>query len=231
MTKKIVKNIIIGSIVLVAILGIGLYTNTIKLPITREIHVQYVADFSDDRILMGASHNVFVGKVIKQVGDKRLGETPETQFTVEVLSNIKGDLQGTIVVNQLGGYKYGMLYVVDSGDTVGPISKNTDLLLKIGTTYLFATRYNSEENWHTAIFHPNAGKVISQEGNLSTGQLQVLAGSDKKVSLLREAYKNEILLDVDIKNNNTRNSYQLLSELNKGSLFNTLPPIENSIGQ
>ncbi|MDO8659306.1 MAG: hypothetical protein Q7K54_01770 [Candidatus Parcubacteria bacterium] len=191
MTKKIVKNIIIGSALILIVFGLGLYTNIIKLPITNTLVLQSSEDFSDDRILMGASNNVFVGKVIKQIGDKRFGKFPATQFAVEVIDNIKGNLQGTVVVDRLGGYKYGMRYVVHN-DTVA-ISKNTDLLLKIGTTYLFATRYNSEENWYTVMFYPNTGKIISRDANLNRIDLEILSQNDERVSVLREAYKNEIL--------------------------------------
>lgn len=216
MTKKIfAKNIIIGSVAIIAIFGMGLYTNIIKLPITRMISPQYIKDFSDNRVLMGASHNVFVGKVIKQTGSKRLGAAPETQFAVDVILNIKGDLQGTAVVNQFGGYKNGILYLVRGGDVIGPVDKenaDTDFLLNPGVTYLFTTRYNSEENWHTATSHPSGRKVISRDVNLDRAGLEMLAQNDEKVAILREAYKNEILLDEDVKQNNARNSYQSLQK-------------------
>lgn len=207
-TKNI--NIIISSLAIVAIFGIGLYSNIIKLPITKTISPQYVADFADNRVLMGASHNVFVGKIIKQVGDKSLGSTPETQFAVEVVLNIKGDLQGTVVVNQSGGYKNGILYLVSEGDIVVPEAKNSDGLLVPGSTYLLATRYSPDENWYTLISHPSGKKMISRDELLNKAQLEAFAKHDEKTKELQEAYKNEILLDTDIRNNNTRNSYQLL---------------------
>lgn len=213
MTRKLTtKNIIIGNVVLVAIFSIGLYTNIIKLPITKIIPSQHVADFIDDRVLMGASHNVFVGKVIEQVGSKSLGNNPETQFAVDVLLNIKGNLQGMITVNQLGGYKNGILYLVSEGDVIAPEIKNGDEMLVPGSTYLFATRYNSIENWYTFISHPGGKKLISRDNALDKTQLEVLAKSDERVNKLQEAYKNEVLLDIDVRNNNARNSYQLLNK-------------------
>ena len=62
------------------------------------------------------------------------------------------------------------------------------------------------------ITHSNGKKLISQNENLDKVQLEALARSDEKVLKLQEAYKNEILLDVDVKNNNARNSYQSLQE-------------------
>jgi len=88
----------------------------------------YAANYADDSILMGASHNVFVGMVIAQVGNRELAGSPTTQFSVEVISNIKGNLKDTVIVNQLAGYRGGTLYVMDENSK----------LLEIGSTYLFA---------------------------------------------------------------------------------------------
>lgn len=207
MTKKITKKVAVGGIgglLLVAAFGLALNKNLIKLPITRQIQVQYAADFSDDRILMGASHNVFVGKVIKQVGDKQPMQIPEVQFAVEVVYNIKGNLSGTVVVDQYGGYDNGILYYIEDAAP----------LLKPGATYLLATMYNryNEEDWYTLNSHSNGWKLMTEDTNLNQAQLLALAKNDAKVKALQEAYKNEILLDADIKNNNTRNSYQSLQK-------------------
>lgn len=212
--KFTAKNISIGLMSIAVVLGVGLYTSTIKLPITREIHPQYVADFSDDRILMGAAHNVFVGKVIRQLGEKALGSSPETQFEVDVIFNIKGDLKENIVVNQFGGYKNGVLYLMHGGDVVSPGVDGGEELLAPGSTYLFVTRHLPEEDWYTFISHPNATKLLSKDGNLSKTDLQHLYENDLRITKLKEAYKNEVLLDSDVKNNNTRNSYQSLQEKN-----------------
>ena len=62
--KKSIKFVALGSTLAVLGFGLALHKNIIKLPISGEIHPQYIADFGNDKILMGASHNVFVGKVI-----------------------------------------------------------------------------------------------------------------------------------------------------------------------
>jgi hypothetical protein len=213
MTKKIIKKLAIGglfSLLVVIAIGIGLHTNIIKLPIERQIYPLNIADFSNDKILMGASHNVFVGKVVKLSGNKERDIGPETQFEVEVVLNIKGDLSGTVIVDQQGGYVDGILYLVHGGDVIAPDSDGSDPLLLPGSTYLFTSRYNEEENWYTIISHPNARKVISEDKNLDIAKLKILAENDEKVKKLIEAYKNEILLDADVKSNNARNNYQSL---------------------
>ncbi len=118
-------------------------------------------DVTDDRILVGATHNVFIGKVIAQTGNKsntppaEAGDTPgfspQTQFSVGVLENIKGNLNGTITVSQYGGY--------EEEDSVNRLVLiEGDKLLKPGKTYLFATRFNDVDGWHT-IFVPNYGDL------------------------------------------------------------------------
>lgn len=69
--KTIFKYSIINIFVIAGLLGVvalGVYNNVIKLPIATIVHPSYVADFSDDRVLVGGSHHVFVGKVVKRVG-------------------------------------------------------------------------------------------------------------------------------------------------------------------
>jgi len=64
-----------------------------KLPTANVIDAMYPANFADDRILMGASHDVFIGRVISQIGTQVIGGAPQTQFTVSVIANIKGNPQ------------------------------------------------------------------------------------------------------------------------------------------
>lgn len=197
------KNVTIGSLLLVTIFGIGLYTNMIKLPIGKEINSDalYVTDFSDDRKLMGSSHNVFVGKIIKQVGNEDIGIGPVTQFEVEVIGNIKGDLNGTVVILQQIGYENGILHAPHGGSLMQP-----------GETYLLATRNSDGQGWYYVNPHPNGSKLISRDATLDKIQLQNLAKNDEKTMKLQEAYKNEILLVEDVEQNNTRNSYQSLQK-------------------
>lgn len=92
----------------------------------------YSFDVTDDRELVGAAHNVFVGKVIAQTGTT-IDPYLRTQFSVEVLENIKGNLTGTVTVSQKGGYENleGKQYLI--------ITKG-DKLLEPDETYLFVTR-------------------------------------------------------------------------------------------
>src|SRR5258707_718270 len=85
-----------------------------------KMHALLAIPLADDRVLMGASHNVFIGKVISQIGTRAvdLGHgnmIPVSQFSVEPISNIKGNLQGTVTVEQSGGYQDGVLLVNEDG--------------------------------------------------------------------------------------------------------------------
>ena len=69
MTKK--KKILLGFLMGVVIVGAGLFTNIIKLPITKTINIEGRLAYNpnDDKSLMGASSNVFVAKVIERTGN------------------------------------------------------------------------------------------------------------------------------------------------------------------
>ncbi|MCK9351154.1 MAG: hypothetical protein WCT49_05600 [Candidatus Paceibacterota bacterium] len=181
-------------------------------PSASSIHAVYAADFTNNDILAGASHNIFIARVIKQDGEKALGASPETQFKVEVIENIKGDLQGTVTVDQFGGYKDGVLYTVED-DNPTPNAKNSDsYMLQEGNTYLLATRYNETEDWYTLNSFYTARKLLSTDKNMNPSDLKALADNDERVKALKEAYPKEKLLDADISHENTKNSFVSLSK-------------------
>lgn len=194
------------------VLGVStLFFSTLeqKKAVDKIVHVaQFPANYRDDRILSGASHNIFVGKVVSQIGKKERGIGPETQFEVEIIENIKGELSEKVVVNQQGGHDdKGRLHVME-GDYFTEGSEE-ESLLQIGSTYLFSTRFNERENWHTIISFPGANKVLTS--NTSEKEtLNAFARNDSRVRELREAYPEEILLDADIQNNKTFNSFSSL---------------------
>lgn len=170
------------------------------------IEPRYIADFSDDQILVGASHNVFVGVVKEELGTQELGVGPETQFEVEVIENIKEELNGTVTVNQLGGYENGVLYTVE-GDYHSH-DGSQEYLLQPGSVYVFATRYNKKQNWYTLNSYPTARKLISKVAGTELENLKEIATNDERVIKLKSAYPSEKLLDVDVANGQALNSYE-----------------------
>ncbi|MFD9440061.1 hypothetical protein ACFWBR_27005 [Streptomyces sp. NPDC060006] len=108
---------------------------------TAEMHLTFDADFSVDTNLAGGAEDLFYGKVTALKGQKDLGVGPETQYAVAVQRVFKGDVTGTVVVNQLGGTdEEGVLLLPED-----------DHLLQVGKRYLFATNYNEEQRFNTLI--------------------------------------------------------------------------------
>jgi hypothetical protein len=208
------------------VVGTAVYANTrARNPVTiREIHLIYPVDYADGSILMGASHNVFVGKVIRQIGTRNRGLGVETQFAVHVVLNLKGDLQGNVTVNQEGGYQNGVLYVIADGTESQDIDGHR-YLIRPGFSYLFATRYSPTYDWYTLNPFPTASKVISTNSALDASELRNIASSDSRVMQLQNIYPNEKAFYADIAHNNTRNSYRSLSGDQKVALkYGVLPP-------
>ena len=161
---------------------------------------------------MGASHNVFIGNVLSQIGT--IGQSigggrafPLSQLSVEPIYNIKGNLQGTVSEEQAGGYQNGVLIVSEGGDMFGPSNKpGAGYLLQPGSTYLLATRYQDDGSYYLWAF-PTGAKLISDDSNLGDSQLQSIAANDERVQQLEVAYPNEVLFSQDVRNGNTRNSW------------------------
>jgi hypothetical protein len=136
---------IIGPVI-AASLALGIFVpnyftnNPPENPVISSIEYNHAFDVSDIRRLVGWSDNVFIGKVKEQVGTKSKDGIPETQFKVEVSDNIKGNFEGTVIVNQQGGYKENELILIEG-----------DQLLKEGQSYLFVTKHLKEENWNTLV--------------------------------------------------------------------------------
>ena len=120
----------------------------------------YAFDARDERRLVGYATNVFIGRVAGEAGNEGAplsgpGEKvlPQTQFSVEVLENVKGALGGTVTVNQTGGYtEEGRKARVEGSS-----------LLEPGREYLFATGYDEEKGWYTVVAQPFGAVLIEGE--------------------------------------------------------------------
>lgn len=197
----IYKKKIIGIVVTLAVVfafGAAIRANLIILPIERTIEARLFDGLDDDRVLVGVSHVVFVGKVVKKIGQTPGEAGPLTQFDVQVVQNIKGVLSGTVVMNQEGGYENGILSLVESQP-----------LLKVGTTYLLSARSDGKGHYLVIPF-PRARVVVNADSSLTIQQLVTLVAKDKNVLALQDAYVHEILFQADIDNGNAFNSYQSL---------------------
>ena len=124
-------------------------------------------------VLVGSSQDVFIGEVIAKQGQTRKRGWVETQYRVKVLEVFKGSLSGDVTVNRHGGYDRWTrtVHLVDGAPNMP----------EPGKSYLFATRSNSVEDWHT--FAPGYG------------ELQVLDNThaDELRRIFTDAVENEIV--------------------------------------
>jgi hypothetical protein len=138
---KKIHYLVLSFIIVVGLAGIGLRTNVIKLPIIKKgVLGQLAYNPNDNKELVGIASNIFVGKILRQIGTGKddLGSL-YTQFEVETIDNIKGNLTNTVTVTQMAGYKNGILYTMEEdGDGLVELTdkKNDILLLQPGSTYL-----------------------------------------------------------------------------------------------
>jgi len=202
--KKRIKSLGVG-ILLIGGLGlVGLHSNVIRLPFP----VQYSntvsgVNFAADVELVGAAHNVFVGKVVRKLGNDVQDGIAFTSYEVAVMSNVKGKLQGTVTVFQQGGYKNGFLHVMRSDDS----PKTGIPLLEVGSTYLLASRHRMEKDWHYLLPTMRAEEIISSDPEFGSENDMSAIGGSPRIAALRAAYINEVVPSADIAHDKDFNSF------------------------
>ena len=135
----------------------------------RIVHLDLATDVTDDRKLAGIADNVFIGRVTKELGRTSDIGYRETQFRVEVLESLKGSLPAVVTIN-------------DNGSTLHNggvwIFEDALVLPEIDKSYLFATRYYQEKDWHTVVSGGYgrieiAGSQNRTDGEVLTGEATV----------------------------------------------------------
>ena len=111
-------------------------------------HPIYELDTRDDLAMAAYATDIFIGRVLGQTGD--LGaptsapgqELPQSQFAVEVLHTVKGEAEGVVTINQIGGLdaQARRIMLLD-GDT----------LLRAGRSELFLVVYVPEMEWYQIV--------------------------------------------------------------------------------
>jgi len=209
---KKIHYLVLSFIIVVGLAGIGLRTNVIKLPIIKKgVLGQLAYNPNDNKELVGIASNIFVGKILRQIGTGKddLGSL-YTQFEVETIDNIKGNLTNTVTVTQMAGYKNGILYTMEEdGDGLVELTdkKNDILLLQPGSTYLMVTRHNENFMQYALLTVLKSRTLISNDKNLDNIKLKDLASVNEAVKKLRIAYTEEILFAPSVSAGNTKNSF------------------------
>lgn len=154
-------------------------------PTTVFVDPSYETDITDQRKLAGDVDAVFVGTVMEQTGTKTRGVMPETQFRVNVVEVLKGDVNGDVTVNQQGGIH------TESGDL---LLMAGDELITAGNSYLFAVKHSPQESWYTLV--PGVGDIP-----LAAADVQLMENSENsrsdspeppEVAQMRDSIANEI---------------------------------------
>lgn len=122
------------------------------------------------------SSNVFVGIVVRKVGNEAVDFAPEEQYEVRVEENLKGDLTGSVTVNLLS-----LAHEEDHEEGAG-----THQSLKDGSTYVFFTRYLEEQGWYTVV--PGDGRLTEVTAPLERNSRS--SGGGNAVQRARDAVKN-----------------------------------------
>ncbi len=111
-------------------------------------HPIFTLDPSDDRALATYATDIFTGRILSQTGaagapTSAPGQAlPQSQFAVEVLHLVKGQAEGIVTVNQVGGL---------DAQTRQLLLLEGDALLRPGTSELFLVVSVPERGWYQIV--------------------------------------------------------------------------------
>ena len=209
-------------------------TNSIVNSLDNEVYTDFdgvsqsiraQVDFSDDKSLVGGLDNVFVGRVLEQVGIETPYGRPHTTFNVQVVYNLKGNAQGVVLVKQEGAMIDGAVHVVHPSESSQEIvdESENNLLLTPGHTYLLLVEYKPKRSNFYLAYQPIAQEEISADDALTNEELDRLVRQNERVYELLAAYVNEVPY-----RSNILNRFDLLSEAERQAVFdrfsNLIPP-------
>lgn len=203
------KNIVFLSLLIFSLIWTWLYIHN-KDTSNKIIYseARFVADFSDDKKVVGAADNVFIWEVLEELPSDNIwkDKLKITNFNIKVLYNIKWELSWNISVWQEAGYD-------DKGNVLIQIG---DKLLEAWEIYIFATRWeeyliNVHENWKHLLTIKNDKKITD---------IKKIIKESKKVKDFRLAYKNESEYEGKLKISSGKNLYKSLSKEKKEKFEN-----------
>jgi NhaP-type Na+/H+ and K+/H+ antiporter len=143
-----------------------------------EAHGDFAMDVTSEEEVVGNSENIFVAKVLEEVGNKSPHENmPKTQFKVAVVQNIKGKLKKEQIINQDAGF------TTINGEKTLVKFENQDLL-QPGELYLFATLHDDKNDWHNPV--PVYGEILI-DNNKKNADL---------VARYKSAFKNQKISEI-----------------------------------
>lgn len=167
----------IGTLLLVVAVTFGSnYFNETEVSLV-EIEGDTIADFTDNRNLVGATEHVFLGKVVSTAGQIET-HFPISRYNVEVIEEIKGNFEkDQIVIGQYGGYD------TDEEGREVLVKFKDEEFLEVNRTYMFAA---NEQVDGSILIIPVHGHVKVKDDN----------EKEKVKNQFLEAYKNEKIPDI-----------------------------------
>ena len=214
MKKQLFAYVLMTLVVAITALCVTLhshpFTNSVFSPSSSPLTVSPSADvnsskgtaYNDDHVLVGIKHDVFVGKVLRELGRKNIKTDAGTQFEVRPILNIKGNLKDSIVVFQFD-------FTLNE----------TNPVLHPGSTYIFATRYYQDDDVYVVSGSQYTYALLTDDASMTDATLKALAMDSERVRALQAAYPTEVLQESDIKLGITYNSYASRKYDAKGELI------------
>lgn len=141
----------------------------------KTVHGTTMADFSDKRNIVGFSDYVFIGEVVKELGQENW-HLPVSKFTVKVNEQIKGEIaEEQIVVYQYGGYDE------EDKEHKTIILFENNPLLQVNKTYVFSAK--KQEDGKILLVPVNGHAMVDEANDI-----------DKLRSEFKEAFKNQTII-------------------------------------
>ena len=169
---------------------------------------------------VGGFSNIFTGVVvgIKEEHNTR-GEIPTTDYIVDVVDNIKGNLKGKVIVNQIGGDFKDVVVYTDTPN------------LKVGNLYLFSTRFiesNIKNKVHSQSPCSRSLTLISEKPGNKKENIE-LSRNNKRYFELLKAYSNEIPKKRSKEIKISGNFFKDLTKDEKNKIYQRIKEIEKKI--
>lgn len=219
MIKKFLKNVSIWILFVALIWVFWLYTYKKFNKNMCYISTNDIADFSNIKNISWFADNIFVWKIIDNLWWLKWENlsTPNTNFKVKVLYNIKWNLKWERTTLQQSGYDWLWTLCI----------MNWQELLKKWNIYLLSTKWEI----HTIMSNINWIQLLSSDKNLSKSDIKKLIKENWKIKEFRDAYKNEVYYeecsDWMCKISSEKNAYKNLNQKEKDDFEN----IENGFAE
>jgi len=155
------------------------------------MHPQYAFKPSDTKQLVKNTDSIFIGKVVKQTGEKQIGGFSYPVFSVQVIESVKGDAFGTVDVVQADvRYRDKKVYVSEGDISISGEMNLDKILLKQGSAYIFTALYVKDDHQYGISIAPYDRTLITNISTSSESQIKTEAGRNPRIKELRSVVKH-----------------------------------------